>query len=451
MSVIPSPVFPVPPAGFLATVSSNRVSLSWNPAANASSYVLQRATSISGPYTAVYDPGWLSLFTDGPLAYNTTYYYEVASANLAGISTNSAPLAVTTGPAAPVLTALAGNAQVSLNWNASPGATNYVLESSTTSGGPYAPIVSTTNISDVNTNLINGATYYYVVYAVGPYGQSPLSVETNATPLAAPAGSWINTITASPQSWNVSGNWSGNAYPNGVQAVASINSAIPANQTINLNQAVTVGALNIGSPSDAAAFNVAGNGGTLTLDNTPGQAWLMQLPASKGDTISAPMTVNGRAPGDECFRQRPFALYQQHFRRDQRHHGGRQRDLVGTTSPERHQWSHGERQCDIGRHEHLRRQRHHSRWQPDGFRRNDQCSRQHDPVGNGSPASLRHDRRHQTANTLNLATIANSTGDRCHHRLGLGQFHQRQSRLRRQHHRPIDHQHHWRGRLRHPD
>ncbi len=293
VSVIPSPVFPVPPAGFLATVSSNRVSLSWNPAANASSYVLQRATSISGPYTAVYDPGWLSLFTDGPLAYNTTYYYEVASANLAGISTNSAPLAVTTGPAAPVLTALAGNAQVSLNWNASPGATNYVLESSTTSGGPYAPIVSTTNISDVNTNLINGATYYYVVYAVGPYGQSPLSVETNATPLAAPAGSWINTITASPQSWNVSGNWSGNAYPNGVQAVASINSAIPANQTINLNQAVTVGALNIGSPSDAAAFNVAGNGGTLTLDNTPGQAWLMQLPASKGDTISAPMTVNG--------------------------------------------------------------------------------------------------------------------------------------------------------------
>jgi hypothetical protein len=39
-----------------AMVSSNQVNLSWNPVATAEDYVLQRATSISGPYTAVDDP-----------------------------------------------------------------------------------------------------------------------------------------------------------------------------------------------------------------------------------------------------------------------------------------------------------------------------------------------------------------------------------------------------------
>jgi autotransporter-associated beta strand protein len=294
VNATPSPVFPVPPTGLTAIVISNEVNLSWNPLSNASSYILQRATSISGPYTTIVYPAWLSIFTDGPLSYNTTYYYEAASANLAGISSNSAPLAVTIGPAAPGLTAVPGNAEVILNWNASPGATNYVLQRSTTSGGSYSTIISTTNISYVNTGLVNGATYYYVVYAVGPYGQSPLSAQASATPFVGAAGNyWINTITTSPQSWNVNSNWSSGAFPDSTQALAIVNTAISANQTIDLNQAITIGILNIGSSGGAAAFNLTGNGGTLTLDNTPGQASLLQLSTSKGDTISASMTING--------------------------------------------------------------------------------------------------------------------------------------------------------------
>jgi autotransporter-associated beta strand protein len=293
VNATPLPNFPTPPTNLGATVSSNQVNLSWKPVATAEDYIVSRATSISGPYTVVDDPEWLTLSTDSGLNYNTTYYYEVASANLAGISSNSAPLTVTIGPAAPVLTAVAGNAQISLSWSAPSGATNYVLQRSTTSGGPYTTVVSTNIPNYLDTGLLNGTTYYYVVYAVGPNGTSQLSIEANATPAAAPAGSWINTITTAPQGWNVNGNWGGNVYPNGVQAVATINSAISANQTINLNQAMTIGTLNIGSPSGAASFNVTGNGGTLTLDNTPGSALIMQLSTSKGDTISAPMTVNG--------------------------------------------------------------------------------------------------------------------------------------------------------------
>ena len=43
-----------------------------------------------------------------------------------------------TTPAAPTgLAATAGNAQVSLSWTASSGATNYSVQRSTASGGPY--------------------------------------------------------------------------------------------------------------------------------------------------------------------------------------------------------------------------------------------------------------------------------------------------------------------------
>ena len=101
-------------------------------------------------------------------------------------------------------------------------------------------------------------------------------------------------IASSPQSWNVSSNWSGGAaFPNGTQAVAIVNSAIAVNQAINLNQNITLGAMSVGASGGAAAFNIATNGGTLTLDNTPGLATLLQLPSSAGDTISAPIAVNG--------------------------------------------------------------------------------------------------------------------------------------------------------------
>jgi len=296
VTAVTEPALPATPAGLAATVTTNQVNLAWNPVGNAASYVLQRATAPAGPYTLIYYPGWLSLYADGPLAYNTTYYYEVASANLAGFSTNSAPLAVTLGPAAPAsLIAVPGNTQVTLLWGASAGATNYVLERSTVSGGPYASILSTTNTSEVNTGLANGTTYYYVVSAVGPYGPSPLSSQANATPFAGPAGIyWINTITASPQGWNVSTNWSNlTAFPNSTQALAIVNTAISAAQTIDLNQAITLGQLNIGSSGGAAAYNVTGAGGALTLDNTPGEAVLMQLATSRGYTISAPVTING--------------------------------------------------------------------------------------------------------------------------------------------------------------
>jgi fibronectin type 3 domain-containing protein len=95
----------------------------------------------------------------------------------------------TTVPAAPMgLTAAAGNAQVTLNWTASSGATGYYVKRSTTSGGPYTQIATEAAASDTDTGLTNGTKYFYVVSAYNSAGQSANSGEVNATPvLSAPS------------------------------------------------------------------------------------------------------------------------------------------------------------------------------------------------------------------------------------------------------------------------
>lgn len=87
-----------------------------------------------------------------------------------------------TPPAAPTgLTATAGRRKITLNWNASSGATGYNVKRSNVSGGPYAVIqanVTTTTYTD--SNLPQGATYYYVVSAVNSAGESGNSNQASA-------------------------------------------------------------------------------------------------------------------------------------------------------------------------------------------------------------------------------------------------------------------------------
>jgi fibronectin type 3 domain-containing protein len=94
-----------------------------------------------------------------------------------------------TVPAAPMgVMAAAGNAQVTLNWTASSGATRYYVKRSTTSGGPYTQISTQATANDTDTGLTNGTKYFYVVSAYNSAGQSANSAEVNATPvLAAPS------------------------------------------------------------------------------------------------------------------------------------------------------------------------------------------------------------------------------------------------------------------------
>ncbi|WEK54900.1 MAG: cellulase family glycosylhydrolase [Candidatus Cohnella colombiensis] len=92
----------------------------------------------------------------------------------------------TTIPAAPTgLTATVGNAQVSLSWTASTGATSYTVKRAATSGGTYTNVATgVTSTSYTNTGLTNGTTYYYVVSATNSAGTSGNSTQVSAMPSA---------------------------------------------------------------------------------------------------------------------------------------------------------------------------------------------------------------------------------------------------------------------------
>jgi hypothetical protein len=88
-------------------------------------------------------------------------------------------------PATPTgLTATAGNAEVILSWNASAGATNYIVQRSTTGSSGYATIASPATNNYTDMAVTNGTTYYYEVAAADVYGESTNSSWVSATPIA---------------------------------------------------------------------------------------------------------------------------------------------------------------------------------------------------------------------------------------------------------------------------
>src|SRR6202021_1383582 len=244
------PQVPSAPVGLQAVAAHAQVALSWSATAGATSYHVKRSTTSGGPYTQVSASASTS-FTDTGLTNGTAYFYVVSALNTAGESANSAQATATpaaptatppaptglqanagnaqvslawsasTGatsyyvkrsttsggrctqgfatPAAPVATppvptglqATAGNAQVSLAWSASTGATSYHVKRSTMSGGPYTQISAPTSTSFADTGLTNGIAYFYVVSALNTAGESANSTQATATP--------TNPITAAIQ------------------------------------------------------------------------------------------------------------------------------------------------------------------------------------------------------------------------------------------------------------
>jgi fibronectin type 3 domain-containing protein len=192
---------PAAPTGLQATAGNAQVSLSWTASTSATSYHVKRSTTSGGPYTQVAAPT-ITSDTDTGLSSGTTYYYVVSALNATGESANSAqasatPVAPAALPAAPTgLQATAGNAQVSLSWTASTGATSYHVKRSTTSGGPYTQVAAPTTTSDTDTGLSNGTTYFYVVSALNAAGESANSSQASATPAGAAADVTITVNSA---------------------------------------------------------------------------------------------------------------------------------------------------------------------------------------------------------------------------------------------------------------
>lgn len=118
-----------------------------------------------------------------------------------GYNINAMTFSTSSIPSAPTgLAATAGNAQVSLTWNASTGATSYNVYRATTAGGEGTTAIATgiAATSYVNTGLTNGTTYYYKVAAVNSLGTSAQSTEANAKPTGPVEAPYGGTAAAVP-------------------------------------------------------------------------------------------------------------------------------------------------------------------------------------------------------------------------------------------------------------
>jgi hypothetical protein len=135
-------------------------------------------------------------------------------------------------PATPMnLLATPSSSQVSLNWSTATDAASYTVRRSITNGGPYTVIASgvlTTNWLDIA--IFNGTTYYYLVTAVSPNGESAPSNQAAAT-VPLPALSVASTGT------NIILSWPGTANPfvlyNTTNLVSPISWSLVTNATTN--------------------------------------------------------------------------------------------------------------------------------------------------------------------------------------------------------------------------
>jgi hypothetical protein len=198
---------PAAPTGVTATAGNAQVVIAWTASSGATSYHVKRGTASAGPFTQISAPTTAN-FTDASVTNGTTYFYVVSALNSAGESANSTPASAK--PAAPTqpqsqippvptnLVATAGNAQISLTWAISSGATSYHLKRSTATGGPYTQVSAPTTTSFTDTSLTNGTKYFYVVSALNSSGESANSAEANATPTAPTNQTPDVTITINP-------------------------------------------------------------------------------------------------------------------------------------------------------------------------------------------------------------------------------------------------------------
>ncbi len=199
-------------------------------------------------------------YSDTAVANGVTYYYQVVAqpvGNEAAASGPSICQSVTpaggpcTPPAAPTGVAATSSAQTtaSVSWTASAGATSYSVSRSTTNGGPYSAVGSSTASPFADSGLTCNTTYYYVVSASNGSCSSGNSTQASVTTAACTPGGTVLT--------------------NGVP-VTGISGALNSQQ--NWTMAVPAGASNLvfqisGGTGDADMYVRFGAAPTLTTYN----------------------------------------------------------------------------------------------------------------------------------------------------------------------------------------
>ena len=192
-----TPVAPASPPGapqsLTATPGNARVDLAWAaPSSNGGSpitgYRVYRATT-SGAEALVATLGVVTTYADTARTNGTTYFYQVAAVNAAGIGPRSAEVSAkpATVPTAPRSPSAARNPTkgVTLAWtapssNGGSAVTGYRVYRGTISGSETFLVAIGNVTTYVDAATTAGVRYYYRLSAVNAVGEGPLSSRVNA-------------------------------------------------------------------------------------------------------------------------------------------------------------------------------------------------------------------------------------------------------------------------------
>ncbi|WP_027086823.1 S-layer homology domain-containing protein [Cohnella panacarvi] len=274
-------LIPGVPALVSTAAGDGQATVNWSAVSGATSYkVYQSTTSNSYGAAEATVSGSVYSATITGLTNGTVYYFKVSALIGSSESAKSNEVSATpqvAQPGAPVLQpATSGDTQISLTWSPAVGATGYKIFKSTTSGayGLEDATVSGSVYSYNATGLTNGTTYYFVVKATNPGGDSAASNEVSATPVTVPAA------------------------PTGVTAVAgngqaTVSFTAPANGESNITHyVVTAMPGNISVTGTDSSITVTG------LSNGVAYTFTVQAVNSAGSSVAsdASHSVTPRSP-----------------------------------------------------------------------------------------------------------------------------------------------------------
>ncbi len=134
----------------------------------------------------------------------TTYYFRALASNINGNSWAPDSVVFNTTTAAPGgLGFTSSNGDITLQWDAVPGASSYTVKRSNSPGGPYPPLFSgVTGTRYLDSLATAGTTWRYVVSAFNAAGESANSAELAIPTINAPAN-----LTSTPGDATVALGW----------------------------------------------------------------------------------------------------------------------------------------------------------------------------------------------------------------------------------------------------
>jgi len=138
------------------------------------------------------------------------------------------------------------------------------------------------------------------IQATGFAAKDHLSILAKAFFVATVLGVWLSgpalhaaiwsQTAAGTYDWNNNSNWD-TTFPNAVGAAATFSSALGGSQTVNLNQAITVGSLSLAGTSASSFYTIAGgSGGSLNFQVSSGNVAVTV--STNGNVISSNVSLS---------------------------------------------------------------------------------------------------------------------------------------------------------------